>query len=147
MLDFRRIDLDRSIYIPLLLEGDEDIAMLNRYLDKGDLFGLFDADGVVTLALVTADGNGAELMNIVTVEKHRGKGYGSLMLSYLSKEFSAYGYLTAGTGDCSPARLFYEKNGFSLSGLRKGFFLQYDHPVIENGRRLTDMVLYRKRIG
>ena len=74
MLDFRRIDSDRSIYIPLLLEGDEDIAMLNRYLDKGDLFGLFDADGVVTLALVTADGNGAELMNIVTVEKHRGKG-------------------------------------------------------------------------
>ena len=147
MLDFRRIDSDRSIYIPLLLEGDEDIAMLNRYLDKGYLFGLFDADGVVTLALVTADGNGAELMNIVTVEKHRGKGYGSLMLSYLSKEFSAYGYLTAGTGDCSPARLFYEKNGFSLSGLRKGFFLQYDHPVIENGRRLTDMVLYRKRIG
>ena len=147
MLDFRRIDSDRSIYIPLLLEGDEDIAMLNRYLDKGALFGLFDADGVVTLALVTADGNGAELMNIVTVEKHRRKGYGSLMLSYLSKEFSAYGYLTAGTGDCSPARLFYEKNGFSLSGLRKGFFLQYDHPVIENGRRLTDMVLYRKRIG
>ena len=107
----------------------------------------FDNENVVTLALVTAEGDCAELMNIVTVEKHRGKGYGSLMLSYLSKEFSAYGYLIAGTGDCSPARLFYEKNGFSLSGLRKDFFLQYDHPVIENGRMLTDMVLYRKRLG
>ncbi len=147
MLDFRKIDSDRSAYIPLLLEGDEDMAMLNRYLDRGDLFGLFDNEDVVTLALVTAEGDCAELMNIVTVEKHRGKGYGSLMLSYLSKEFSAYGYLIAGTGDCSPARLFYEKNGFSLSGLRKGFFLQYDHPVIENGRMLTDMVLYRKRLG
>ena len=147
MLDFRKIDSDRSAYIPLLLEGDEDMAMLNRYLDRGDLFGLFDNENVVTLALVTAEGDCAELMNIVTVEKHRGKGYGSLMLSYLSKEFSAYGYLIAGTGDCSPARLFYEKNGFSLSGLRKGFFLQYDHPVIENGRMLTDMVLYRKRLG
>ena len=147
MLDFRRIDSDRSAYIPLLLEGDEDMAMLNRYLDRGDLFGLFDNEDVVTLALVTAEGDCAELMNIVTVEKHRGKGYGSLMLSYLSKEFSAYGYLIAGTGGCSPARLFYEENGFSLSGLRKGFFLQYDHPVIENGRMLTDMVLYRKRIG
>lgn len=147
MLDFRKIDSDRSAYIPLLLEGDEDMAMLNRYLDRGDLFGLFDNEDVVTLALVTAEGDCAELMNIVTAEKHRGKGYGSLMLSYLSKEFSAYGYLIAGTGDCSPARLFYEKNGFSLSGLRKGFFLQYDHPVIENGRMLTDMVLYRKRLG
>ena len=147
MLDFRRIDSDRSAYIPLLLEGDEDMAMLNRYLDRGNLFGLFDNEDVVTLALVTAEGDCAELMNIVTVEKHRGKGYGSLMLSYLSKEFSAHGYLIAGTGDCSPARLFYEKNGFSLSGLRKGFFLQYDHPVIENGRMLTDMVLYRKRLG
>ena len=147
MLDFRKIDSDRSAYIPLLLEGDEDMAMLNRYLDRGDLFGLFDNEDVVTLALVTAEGDCAELMNIVTVEKHRGKGYGSLMLSYLSKEFSAYGYLIAGTGACSPARLFYEKHGFSLSGLRKGFFLQYDHPVIENGRRLTDMVMYRKRIG
>ena len=147
MLDFRRIDSDRSAYIPLLLEGDEDMAMLNRYHDRGDLFGLFDNEDVVTLALVTAEGDCAELMNTVTVEKHRGKGYGSLMLSYLSKEFSAYGYLIAGTGDCSPARLFYEKNGFSLSGLRKGFFLQYDHPVIENGRMLTDMVLYRKRLG
>ena len=147
MLDFRKIDSDRSAYIPLLLEGDEDMAMLNRYLDRGDLFGLFDNENVVTLALVTAEGDCAELMNIVTVEKHRGKGYGSLMLSYLSKEFSAYGYLIAGTGDCSPARLFYEKNGFSLSGLRKDFVLQYDHPVIENGRMLTDMVLYRKRLG
>lgn len=147
MLDFRKIDSDRSAYIPLLLEGDEDMSMLNRYLDRGDLFGLFDNEDVVTLALVTAEGDCAELMNIVTVEKHRGKGYGSLMLSYLSKEFSAYGYLIAGTGDCSPARLFYEKNGFSLSGLRKDFFLQYDHPVIENGRMLTDMVLYRKRLG
>ena len=90
MLDFRKIDSDRSAYIPLLLEGDEDMAMLNRYLDRGDLFGLFDNEDVVTLALVTAEGDCAELMNIVTVEKHRGKGYGSLMLSYLSKEFSAY---------------------------------------------------------
>ena len=87
-------------------------------------------------------GGCTELMNIVTREERRGMGYGSAMLSFLSE---TYGDLRAGTGDVSPARKFYEKNGFVETDVRKDFFLQYDHPVIENGRQLVDMVIYEKR--
>ena len=146
LLSFKRIDSDRSVFIPLLLEGDEDMAMLDRYLHKGEMFGLYDEDMLAVLAIVIADGGIAEIMNIVTEGNLRGMGYGSAMLSFLSAEFSLCEYLIAGTGDSSSARAFYEKNGFAECGVRKGFFLQYSHPVIENGRRLVDMIMYQKRL-
>ena len=146
MLSFAKIDSARRKYIPLLLEADEDIAMLDRYLHKGMMFGLYDNGELVTLAIVLHREDCVELMNIVTVDGFRGRGYGSAMISFLSREFSSFRFLIAGTGDNSPAREFYKRNGFEEYGRRKEFFLQYDHPVIENGRRLVDMVLYRKRL-
>ena len=139
---FKKISSDRDVFIPLLLEGDEDINMLGKYLHKGVLYGLYENDEPVTLALVLQHGGCTELMNIVTREERRGMGYGSAMLSFLSK---TYGDLKVGTGDVSPARKFYEKNGFTETGVRKHFFLQYDHPLIENGRQLVDMIIYEKR--
>ena len=139
---FKKIGSDRDVFIPLLLEGDEDMNMLGKYLHEGDLFGLYEDGEPVTLALVLQHEGCTELMNIVTREEKRGMGYGSAMLSFLS---ATCGDLKAGTGDVSPARNFYEKNGFVETGVRKDFFLQYDHPVIENGRQLVDMVIYEKR--
>ena len=147
MLSFKRIDSDRSCYIPLLLEGDEDIAMLRRYLGKGQMFGLYDNGNLAVLAIVISDGVYAEIMNIVTERRFRGMGYGSAMLSFLSSEFSSYDFLIAGTGDSSPARAFYEKNGFEEYGIRRRFFLQYSNPVFEDGRQLVDMIMYRRRLG
>ena len=147
LLSFRRIDRDRRKHIPLLLEGDEDIAMLERYLERGHMFGLYDSGRLASLAIVLPDRCDAELMNIVTDGNLRGRGYGSAMLSFLADEFSSYDFLIAGTGDSSPARSFYEKNGFEAYEIRKGFFLHYDHPVIEDGRRLIDMIMYRRRLG
>ena len=144
MQNFREILSDRTEFIPLLLQGDEDIAMLCKYLHKGRLFALCDVSSIATLALVVAEGNTAELMNIVTAEEKRGKGFGSAMIEHLAEEFSLCDYLIAGTGDSSPARAFYEKNGFTAYGMRKDFFLQYDHQIMENGNILRDMILYRK---
>ena len=144
MQNFREILSDRTEFIPLLLQGDEDIAMLCKYLHKGRLFALCDVSSIATLALVVAEGNTAELMNIVTAEEKRGKGFGSAMIEHLAEEFSHCDYLIAGTGDSSPARAFYEKNGFTAYGMRKDFFLQYDHQIMENGNILRDMILYRK---
>lgn len=140
-MEIRIVEGDRKPYIPLLLEGDEDIAMLERYLFNGQLYALLENKEVITLALVVEN----ELKNIVTRQDKRGQGYGSIMLSHLCSILEGK-YLVVGTGDCSPARSFYEKNGFEEYDRRKGFFLSYSHPVIDNGRQLVDMILYRKKL-
>ena len=51
--------------------------------------------------------------------------------------------LLAGTGDSSLTVPFYESCGFRECGRVKDFFLEnYDHPIFEAGRQLTDMVVF-----
>lgn len=144
---FMKITGDRSGYLSLLLEADEDEAMLGRYLDSGTMYALTEDGVTVCIAIVVMRGQEAELMNIAVPSCLRGRGHGSNMLSCIIHELSGRcTRLIVGTGDASPARRFYERNGFRRCGIRKGFFLQYDHPVVEDGRRLVDMVMYSKDI-
>ena len=55
--------------------------------------------------------------------------------------------LRAGTGDSPLAIPFYRKCGFRECYRIKNFFTDnYDHPIIENGRLLTDMVYLEKEL-
>ena len=81
---FMKITGDRSGYVPLLLEADEDEAMLGRYLDSGTMYALTE-DGV---AIVVMRGQEAELMNIAVPPHLRGRGHGSNMLSCIIQELS-----------------------------------------------------------
>lgn len=55
--------------------------------------------------------------------------------------------IIVGTGDHSPARAFYEANGYEEYGRRPGFFDRYARPVVEGGHILHDMVMYRKSLS
>lgn len=143
VIESRIIEGDRTAFIPLLLEGDEDIAMLSRYLNDGTLLSLVCDGQLAALALVVDN----ELMNIVVEASCRRMGLGSRLLREV-EAFVAQGHdcIVLGTGDVSPARAFYLANGYTECGVRKDFFKAYDHPVIECGRVLTDMVMYRKNL-
>jgi hypothetical protein len=56
--------------------------------------------------------------------------------------------MLVGTGD-SPATIpFYQKCGFVISHRIKDFFIDnYDHPIFEGGKRLTDMVYLKKHLS
>ena len=83
----KQITKNKKQYLDLLLLGDEQESMIERYLDRGEMFALFDG-GLKTVCVVTDEGDGVcELKNIATVPDAQGKGYGKQMLAYLSRHY------------------------------------------------------------
>ncbi len=136
-------DEEKDKYRQLLLEGDEDWNMVERYLRRGSMFALYD-DSVRTIAVVTKESPDVfELKNIATEEHSRGKGYGKAMLEFIVSYCRDKGVreLLVGTGDNPRTIGFYESCGFKRSHIKKNFFKDnYDHVIIEDGIVLCDMV-------
>lgn len=143
------IKKEKKQYLPLLLLADEQEDMIDRYLDRGIMYVLED-DGVKAECVVTDEHGGIlEIKNIATDPAHQRMGYGRAMIEYIAAEYkNTHSLLQVGTGD-SPATIpFYEKCGFVRSHIVPNFFTEnYDHPIIENGVQLVDMVYLRKRLG
>jgi ribosomal protein S18 acetylase RimI-like enzyme len=116
--------------------------MIDKYLERGDMFVLCD-DDLKAICVVTNEGKGIfEIKNIATVPKYQGQGYGKQLVNYLFEHYrSECSTMLVGTGD-SPATIpFYQKCGFVISHRIKDFFIDnYDHPIFEGGKQLTDMV-------
>ena len=135
-------------YMDLLFLADEQEDMIDRYLDKGTMY-VIDDDGVKGECVVTDEGEGIlEIKNIATVPESHGKGYGRLLINYISEKYAGqYLTLQVGTGDSPLTIPFYEKCGFRRHHIIKNFFLDnYDHPIFEEGIQLVDMVYLRKAI-
>jgi GNAT superfamily N-acetyltransferase len=130
----------------LLLLGDEQEDMINKYLHRGELFVLIDDDDLKTVCVVTEENDSVyEIKNIATYEKYQGKGYGSYMLKYIiSKYRSKCKTLLLGTGEIEKIINYYNNFGFIYSHTVKDFFTDnYDHEMIEDGIKLKDMIYLR----
>lgn len=140
-------DSNRQPFHALLLEGDGDPAIVATYENTGRLFSLRRAadDVLCAVALLTAgpDADTVELKNIAVAPNMRGCGVGSTMIRHLQTWAAPhYRQMLVGTGDADVQnQLFYQKNGFRYSGVRRDFFAAYQPPIISNGRPLRDMVL------
>ena len=144
----RRIDEDRKRYLGLLLLGDEEERMIDRYLECGDMYVLDDC-GVKGECVVTDEGDGIlEIRNIAVCPEAQGRGYGRSLIEFIENEYAAtHSILQVGTGDSPLTVPFYEKCGFIRSHSIKGFFTDnYSHPIFEGGVQLVDMVYFRKHI-
>ena len=148
-----RIDEVRSCkadYIELLLLGDEQEDMIMKYLDRGRLFTMSFDDVVCAACVVTDEGDFTlELKNISVLPEFQRKGLGSRLISFLEQKFSgAFDKITVGTGDSPLTVPFYESCGFKRSGVIKNFFIDnYDHPIIEQGVTLCDMICFEKELS
>ena len=59
---------DRKRFLDLLLLADEQEDMIDRYLERGDMFALYDEDKLRAVCVVTNEGKGIyELKNIATL--------------------------------------------------------------------------------
>lgn len=144
-MEFRTIFDNRRAYLPLLLLGDEQENMIDRYLDRGTLYALYDGGDLRAVCVVTEEDGGAmEIKNLAVVPEHQRRGYGCAMVEYVVRQVRGRANrLLVGTGDSPLTVPFYEACGFRESFRVKDFFLQhYDHPIYEAGRRLTDMVYF-----
>ena len=139
---------NKKEYLELLLLADEQESMIDRYLDRGSMYALFE-DGVRAVCVVTDEGGGIlELKNLAVCPEYQRKGYGTAMIRFLEERYRGqYGILQVGTGDSPLTVPFYEACGFRRSHTVKNFFTEYyDHPIYEAGVLLKDMVYLRKKM-
>lgn len=139
---------NKKEYLELLLLADEQESMIDRYLDRGNMYALFE-DGVRAVCVVTDEGGGIlELKNLAVCPEYQRKGYGAAMIRFLEERYRGqYGILQVGTGDSPLTVPFYEACGFRRSHTVKNFFTEhYDHPIYEAGVLLKDMVYLRKKM-
>ncbi|HEX2607447.1 MAG TPA: GNAT family N-acetyltransferase [Flavisolibacter sp.] len=144
----QKIENDKKQFLDLLLLADEQEHMIDRYLEKGEMFGLFD-DGLKSICVVTNEGSGfCELKNIATYEAFQGKGYGKHLLSFILQHYKGlFNVMYVGTGDHSAAASFYTHFGFQYSHRLRNFFPDhYDYPIYEQGKQLVDMIYFKKKL-
>lgn len=139
---------NKKQYLDLLLLADEQEDMIDRYLEKGDMFALFDDDLKSICVVSVIDKDTCELKNIATYQQYQGKGYASSLIKYISEYYnSTYKTMLVGTGETPGILAFYQGCGFSLSHRIKNFFTDnYDLPIIEDGIQLVDMIYLKKEL-
>ena len=140
---------NKKRYLSLLLLADEQEDMIDRYLDQGEMFVLKIDGRVATVCVTVVLENGCcEVKNLATEPALQGHGYGRAMLDFICAHY--HGRCPAvyvGTGDSPLTVPFYEKCGFVRAHLIPNFFIDhYDHPIIEAGVQLVDMIYLKKEI-
>ncbi|MGV8134791.1 MAG: GNAT family N-acetyltransferase [Mangrovibacterium sp.] len=143
-----KITDNKKRHLSLLLLADEQEDMIDKYLEDGDMYALYD-DDLKTVCVVTAiDEETCELKNIATYPKYQGKGYARALIRYVSDLYKEnYKTMLVGTGEVPSVLSFYESCGFEISHRIKDFFTDnYDHPMFEEGVQLIDMVYLGKEL-
>ena len=139
---------DKKRYLTLLLEGDEQESMIDLYLQRGDLFVMREKLDVKAVAVVSRESHDMyELKNLAVHPTSRRQGLGRAMLDFLWDYYApTCQVLELGTGDSPITVPFYERCGFVYVRRIPDFFTaHYDHPIIEGGRQLRDMLYFQRK--
>lgn len=151
-LIIRPLRVGEEIPFELLLLADPSRALIEAYLPSADLY-LADWEGqtIGAYVLCPLDEQRAEIKNIAVAEAWQGRGLGQILLKHAEKVARAKGFdtLLIGTANSSIGQLYlYQKMGFEMLEIRKGFFLEnYAVELWENGLRVRDMVVLGKGVG
>lgn len=146
-MQFERLETCKKQYIELLLLADEQESMVERYLERGEMFLLKnDAQEVVAETVVTKEAEGIfEIKNLAVKPQYQRQGYGRQMIVFLLNHYRGQGHtMIVGTGESAKTIAFYKACGFSFSHRIKNFFVEnYDHPIVEDGMLLKDMIYFK----
>ena len=133
----------------MLLIGDEEESMINKYLEESTLFILYDNDILISVCtVVIKDSETIEIKNLATYPKYQNKGYATALMDIVSNKYKKdFKYLILGTGENPKTLDFYKKRGFKEYKIVKNFFTEnYSHPIYENGVQLRDMIYLKKHL-
>ena len=147
MMEFSRIEQDKKRYLNLLLLADEQESMIDRYLDRGEMFAGVVDGRAVCVCVVTDEGEGVlEIKNLAVAPELQGRGCGRAMIDFVARTYGGrFSVLRVGTGESPLTLSFYQKCGFETAGRIKNFFTDnYDHPIVEGGVLLDDMVILER---
>ena len=148
-MDIRKIEENKKRFLPLLLLGDEQESMIDRYLEEGDLYVLYDGDGALGVCVLTFPEAGtAEIKNLAVDPARQRRGLGRYLVDFAAQACApTCSKLLVGTGDSPLTVPFYLACGFRESHRVANFFTDhYDHPIFEAGRQLVDMVYFQMKL-
>lgn len=161
------VNRDRERYRDLLLLADEQWDMVELYLHRGEMFAAYAGDApcfkvdsalmpdrALGCMIVTDGGIDerglriAEVKSLAVDAAHQRSGIGRALLEFAVQHATReYDILQVGTGDSPLTVPFYEACGFTRSCVLPNFFVDnYDHPIIEAGVQLKDMVMLERRL-
>lgn len=149
-MEISQITTDKKQFLDLLLLADEQESMIDRYLERGEMFALYDGGRVRSICVVTDEGEGVgELKNLATAPDSQRHGYGKALVEFLFDHYRGkFQMMLVGTGESPLTLTFYEHCGFTYSHRVENFFTDnYDHPIFEGGAQLIDMIYLRKDLS
>nr|WP_172969048.1 GNAT family N-acetyltransferase [Sporolactobacillus terrae] len=148
------VKLERNDQVPmdLLLLADPSQKMIERYLDRSTCLAMVKENEIVGVCvLIETRPLTMEIVNIAVREKEQGKGNGKKLIEHATDYAKTKGFrrLEVCTGNSSILQLgFYQKCGFSMTGIDKGYFIDhYAQPIFENGIQCRDRIRFAKRLS
>lgn len=144
-MDIRSETTNKKRFLPLLLIGDEQEDMIDRYLVRGELYvGSVSGRDMAVCVVNKTKEDAVEIKNIAVLPSFQRKGYGKKMLQWIEKRYKGQ-IIKLGTGEVPSTMNFYKACGFSFSHRIPDFFTEhYDHEIREDGIVLRDMVCFQK---
>ena len=139
----------RKDYLELLLLADEQEDMVDKYIFTSEMYLMEYENKAVACCVVDAsEPKSAEIKNLAVDAEFHGRGLGRYFIEFVERIYShTCSELFVGTGDSPMTVPFYEKCGFKRHHVIENFFTDnYDHPIIECGVQLKDMVYFVKEI-
>lgn len=139
-LRIQTVSDDKRRFMDLLLIGDEQESMIDRYLDRGEMYVGIHDNTAICVCVVTTETGFFEIKNLAVDPRFQRKGYGRMMLEEIKRIYSGH-KLLVGTGETPSTLQFYNKCGFVYSHRITDFFtINYNHIIIEDGIILKDMI-------
>lgn len=104
-MHIRLVKSDKKRFLDLLLLADEQESMIDRYIERGDLFVMEEKGEAKAVAVVTREGQGVyELKNLAVAPACQRKGNGRMMVEHVWHYYADCHTLLVGTGN-SPLTL------------------------------------------
>ena len=146
MLEIQEITTDKKRFLKLLLIGDEQEDMIDHYINRCRLFiGYINDIPVACCAITIEPKQLVEIKNLAVLPEYRHRGIGRSMLEYSETLFTGMTF-QLGTGETPSTLRFYLNCGYTYSHSIPDFFTtNYNHPIIEEGVILKDMIYLRKK--
>ena len=138
---------NKKQYLELLLLADEEEAMIDKYLERGDMYALLDGEKAAAVCVITREGEDEmEIKNVAVDPSCQKRGLGKRIIEEVWAKYPEAKTLFVGTGDSPMTVPFYERCGFVRHHVIPNFFTDnYPEPIVECGITLKDMVVLAKQ--
>lgn len=139
---------DEPIPYDLLLLGDENRALIEKYLPNSQVFVLEIEQKVVGVGVLKIHNLSGEIMNIAVAPEYQRNGFGRALLRAMSEaaEHAAVQQLRIATGNSGISQIaLYQQEGFDLIAIDRNYFLRnYSEPIWENGIQCKHQLIFQK---